>query len=102
VGLRREWRAIARVGMERREAPPPCVNRGRGRFASVPAGYASPSRGLASPWRLPALHSPFGETEKGTPAHPRRKQQGRRSFAFLDLVTMLYVDSYISIDIREA
>lgn len=25
-------------------------------------------RGLASPWRLPALHSPYGETEKGTGA----------------------------------
>src|SRR5258708_14997632 len=27
-------------------------------------------RGLANPWRLPALHSPFGETEKGISACP--------------------------------
>src|SRR6185312_5509491 len=30
-------------------------------------------RGLASPWRLPALHSLRG-TEKGTPARPRRSK----------------------------
>ena len=29
-------------------------------------------RGLANPWRLPALHSLFGGEEKGTPARPRR------------------------------
>jgi hypothetical protein len=34
------------------------------------AGLANPLRGLASPWRLPALHPPFGETEKGTPGAP--------------------------------
>src|SRR5581483_6650685 len=37
---------------------------------AVPPDRKGGQRGLASPWRLPALHSPFGETEKGTPAYP--------------------------------
>jgi hypothetical protein len=38
-----------------------------------------PYGGLASPWRLPALHlPPCAGTEKGTQTRPRRKERGRR------------------------
>src|SRR5207253_459498 len=40
-------------------------------------------RGLANPWRLPTLHSPFGETEKGTGgALAEVKQPGGRSVGY--------------------
>src|SRR3954452_4312809 len=41
-----------------------------------------PPRGLANPWRLSALHSPFGETEKGPGgAHAEVKQPGGAALA---------------------
>src|SRR5258708_35136200 len=67
--------------MERREARRPTLlaecapkrspwvtRNGRGRTGGPIARAAQ--RGLANPWRLPALHSPFGETEKGISACP--------------------------------
>src|ERR1043165_3426313 len=53
--------------------------------ATARAGLASlrlPMRGLANPWRLPALHSPFGETEKGTGgARAETNKQGSAALA---------------------
>src|SRR4051794_15806663 len=39
-----------------------------------------PPRGLANPWRLPALHSPLGKRKKGPAAPTPRQITGRRSF----------------------
>src|SRR5579862_2269331 len=43
-----------------------------------PGASQTPVRGLASPWRLPALHS-LSERKKGTGGPAPAKQQGRRS-----------------------
>jgi hypothetical protein len=41
-----------------------------------------PPRGLANPWRLPALHSLIGKKEKGTGgAHAEMKQSGGGALA---------------------
>ena len=65
--------------VERREAPPSYVTGGRERLASVPGGpIAGPPRGLASPWRLPALHYPSrteGNGKRDT-APPRPQKTG--------------------------
>jgi hypothetical protein len=47
----------------------------------VPGASSAPARGLASPWRLPALHS-LSERKKGTGGPAPAKQQGRRSVGF--------------------
>ena len=49
----------------------PLPNGARGR----PIARAA-QRGLASPWRLPALHSPFRGTEKGNRPTPRLQRTG--------------------------
>jgi len=56
--------------VERREAPGPCA---KGSRVSPDARRVSPNppKGASpAPWRLPALHSLFGGTEKGTTAYP--------------------------------
>src|ERR1043165_3151878 len=58
--------------------------------ATARAGLASlrlPTRGLANPWRLPALHSPFGETEKGT-GGARAETNNRAAQRWLSLVVI--------------
>src|ERR1700686_4056237 len=48
----------------------------------------NPPKGAApAPWRLPALHSPFGETEKGKPACPApSKNRESGALASSDLI----------------
>src|SRR5690349_9881265 len=53
----RMWRARPEAGL----ANPPLTNGARG----GPIARDPPTRGLANPWRLPALHSPSGERKKG-------------------------------------
>jgi hypothetical protein len=48
----------------------------------VPGASSAPARGLASPWRLPALHS-LSERKKGTGGPAPAKQQGRRSVGYI-------------------
>jgi hypothetical protein len=80
--------------VERREAQPPTSLGARvpGQASQTclvrraERALARPVRGLASPWRLPALHCPSREgTEKGEAAYPRRenKEQGQRSVDLL-------------------
>ena len=47
----------------------------------VPGASSAPARGLASPWRLPALHS-RSERKMGTGGPAPAKQRGRRSVGF--------------------
>src|SRR5271169_1773607 len=47
----------------------------------VPGASSAPARGLASPWRLPALHS-LSERKQGTGGPAPAKQQGQRSVGF--------------------
>lgn len=79
--------------VERREAQPPPSMGARAPEAVDPGNRTQPwacgglrqcppKGGLAPPpWRLPALHSPLGETEKGTPAPPRRSRTGAIALA---------------------
>ena len=84
--------------VERREAQRPAgrprkpAGFGRARLAGRPrkpvrlaretGASQAPERGLANPWRLPALHCPhpLGERKKGHRRARAVKQQGRRSF----------------------
>src|SRR6187551_2151605 len=52
---------------------------GRGR-AGGPIARAA-QRGFANPWRLPALHSPFGETENGNRPTPGLQTTGAMTHA---------------------
>ena len=81
------------IALERWEAQRPTSLAARTPTAAVPGngdtavgaikrGLVSPVGGLASPWRLPALHPLVGGRRKnGMRAHPglEIKQQGQRS-----------------------
>ena len=66
--------------MERREAQGPS-HKGLARLTSARRVVRTTTCQRAAstpPWRLPALHFLFRKRKKGTPAPPRRKQQGRQ------------------------
>jgi len=54
----------------------------------VTGASSAPARGLASPWRLPALHS-RSERKMGTGGPAPAKQQGRRSVGFVMVAVLL-------------